>query len=652
MQDNIRFISFADIKVPEFKEVRGKNYVQFGEDNKFPNKLIEMFDKSSKHNAIVLGKVNYIVGKGMVLKSGQEVPFTESPNPAESLDELVKKCCIDIEVFGGFYMEVHWNDAGQIGAMYHVPYQKVRSNKDNTEYHVKDWSVYDRKDAEVILGFNPKNPQGKQIFFYKEYRPNVETYTLPNYLGALNWIETDIEVSKYHLSVTKNGMFSSKMISFFQGVPTEEEQKNIEKRFKRKFTGSENAGNIVLSFNDDPNKKPEVIDLSATDLDKHFDILNKTIQQEIFAGHQITSPMLFGIKTEGQLGGRSEMRDAYEIFKNTYCNDKQQALEQTFTELAKYWGVQDECVIVPIEPIGFEFSEATIVQFAPKAWILEKLGIDIAKYPELQTEQVQQGALANVTGRQQQQLMRIVRLFTKGQLTKAQAALQLKAFGLTDEDINSYLGLDDDPATEDYFSSQSEDDKLIAEFAACGEKKSDYFIVKSQKVFGFADDMVTTLEAEVLDLIKKDKRVTAEVIAQTINITPEAARKVIDTLEKSGRLTAKATRIGQDIIIERKLVEPLSKITDEKPVTTSYKIMYSYEWKDGFSDSDIGTSRDFCRRLLGLNKLYTRAEIEGMSRRLGYSVFDRKGGWYTMKNGVHSKECRHNWTSQIVIKKI
>lgn len=646
MQDNIRFISFADIKVPEFKEVRGKNYVQFGDDNNFPNKLIEMFDKSSKHNAIVLGKVNYIVGKGMTFKSGAENTFITAPNPAESLNELVKKCCIDIEVFGGFYTEVHWNDAGSIGAMYHMPYQKVRSNKDNTEYHIKDWTVYDRKAAEVVLGFNPANPHGKQIFFYKEYRPNVETYTLPNYLGALNWIETDIEVSKYHLSVTKNGMFSSKMISFFQGVPSAEEQTTIEKRFKRKFTGSENAGNIVLTFNDDPAKKPEVIDLSATDLDKHFDILNKTIQQEIFAGHQITSPMLFGIKTEGQLGGRNEMREAFEIFKSTYCNDKQQALEQTFTELAKYWGINDSLVITPIEPIGIEFSENTLVQFAPKAWILEKLGIDLSKYPELQQpEQTQQGALANVTGRQQQQLLRIVRLFTKGQLTKAQAALQLKAFGLTDEDVNAYLGLDDDPNTEDFFSSQSEDDKLIAEFAACGEKKSDYLIVQKQKVFGFADDMISTLEAEILDLIKKDKRITPDVIAQTLNVSAAGAQKIIDNLENTGRLKAKATRIGSDIIIERTLTQPLSKITDEKPVTTSYKIMYSYE---GPQDS---RNRAFCARLLELDKLYTRGEIEAISRRLGYSVFDRRGGWWTKPNGEHSPSCRHIWQSQIVIKR-
>ena len=42
-----------------------------------------------------------------------------------------------------------------------------------------------------------------------------------------------------------------------------------------------------------------------------------------------------------------------------------------------------------------------------------------------------------------------------------------------------------------------------------------------------------------------------------------------------------------------------------------------------------------------LNRLYTRYDIEQISQRLGYSVWDRKGG----------DDCRHRWVSQIVVKK-
>jgi hypothetical protein len=88
-----------------------------------------------------------------------------------------------------------------------------------------------------------------------------------------------------------------------------------------------------------------------------------------------------------------------------------------------------------------------------------------------------------------------------------------------------------------------------------------------------------------------------------------------------------------------------------RPKTTAFLIRYSYEWKAGYSNADLSTSRDFCKYVLAANKMYSRSEIETMSARLGYSVFDRRGGWWTMPNGKHSESCRHIWQSNIVTRK-
>ncbi len=68
----------------------------------------------------------------------------------------------------------------------------------------------------------------------------------------------------------------------------------------------------------------------------------------------------------------------FQIMKSTYVNDKQQALELLFKEITG----QDH-KIIPVEPIGFEFSEQTLLQIAPKKWLLEKIGIDSSLYPEI-----------------------------------------------------------------------------------------------------------------------------------------------------------------------------------------------------------------------------------------------------------------------------
>jgi hypothetical protein len=81
-------------------------------------------------------------------------------------------------------------------------------------------------------------------------------------------------------------------------------------------------------------------------------------------------------------------------------------------------------------------------------------------------------------------------------------------------------------------------------------------------------------------------------------------------------------------------------------VKTQLSIRYRYEWNEDVPDEERDTlshpSRPFCKKLMELNRLYTRQDIEQISERLGYSVWDRKGG----------DDCRHRWVSQIITRKI
>ena len=44
--------------------------------------------------------------------------------------------------------------------------------------------------------FNPKNAAGEsQVLFYKDYRPDLLHYPLPDYFGAKQYIEIDTEIS-------------------------------------------------------------------------------------------------------------------------------------------------------------------------------------------------------------------------------------------------------------------------------------------------------------------------------------------------------------------------------------------------------------------------------------------------------------------------
>ena len=654
---DLRFLGFAEARQPEYKEKKGIGYMLYGDRNDYPNYLVELFNKSAKHNAIIKSKVHYITGNGWT-GSDEAQTFIAKVNRMESLNELTRKVSLDVELFGGYYLELIWSATGQLAEVWHCDYTKIRTNKDNTQFWYKDEWKDNKEDFIVYPAFNPSFPTGKQILYVKEYRPDMGIYSLPGYFGALNYIESDIEISKTVLGNAQTGFSASKLITLPNGEPSDDEKRNIEKRFTNRFSGSDGK-KFILAFVNDSARKPIVEDLGASDITKEdFAKVDSLIQTNIFSGHQITTPSIFGIAEAGKLGARSEMRDGYEIFKNTYVNSKQMHLEGVFNMLANFRGIQDPALkITPTEPIGFEFTEAILKEIAPKEWLLEKAGIDITKYPTAvtgtPTEQLSVNEhIKSLKGREWQNMQRIIREFTKGKINREQATAMLKTgYALSDEEITTWLGSEELEFADQDFS-------LFLEF---GEDKNDFNIWKTKQRFSDEEDLqtfadVSQLESNILDQISKQKDVTPEVLAKVLKTDVKTINNVLADLEERGILKSKSTSIGKgidkNVIIERELSKPLAKIVEDvKPTTTEILIRYSYAWIAGYSNSDIDTSRPFCKTLLAANRFYSRSDIEQISARLGYSVWDRRGGWWTKPSGKHSESCRHQWQTNVVTRK-
>ena len=704
---DLRVLTFAEARQPEFKEKKGIDggYIKYGENNDYPEYIVDLYNKSSKHSAIVKSKVHYITGNGWSGEADAQA-FIDKANRVESLNDLTRKVSLDIEIFGGAYIEVIWDLSGNIAELWHCDYTKIRTNKDNTQYWYKeDWKD-NKVKPDVIRAFNTKQPNGKQILYVKEYRPNIGIYGLPSYFAALNYIESDIEVSKHILGNAQTGFSASKLITLPNGEPSDEEKRNVDNRLRKTYSGADGK-KYMIAFVNDISRKPVVDDLGTSDLTKEdFSRVDSLIQTNIFSGHQITTPSIMGIAEAGKLGTRTEMRDGYEIFKNTYVNAKQMHLESVFNMLAKLKGVISEIKIIPTEPLGIEFSEQIISQNMTKDEIREKLNLPILQADASSASQrvvdgitalsplVANKVLESMTpdeiraliglpsttipqldatgnplppaeglsvnehikglkGREWQNMQRIIREFNKGKINREQAAAMLKSgYALSDEEVSTWLGSDELQAEFD-----AQDYKVFFDF---GENKESFNIWKSKKRFNdetdfylFAD--VNQLESDILDQISKQKDITPEVLADVLDEDVNTINTVLKDLEDRKILKVKETKIGKginsNIVVSRELTQPLSKAVGEtKPQTTEILVRYSYDWISGFNDSDISTSRPFCKELLRANKLYSRSEIEMISARLGYSVWDRRGGWWN-DGGTISESCRHQWLTNIVTRK-
>jgi DNA-binding transcriptional MerR regulator len=639
------------------QEKRGYDYIPFGDRNDYPTYLLWLYNKSAKHNAIINGKCVYILGNGLKSEDPAGEIFLKKANESQSWDQLMKLACLDIENFGGVYFQVIPKLAGGYN-YYHIAYERMRTNEyNNTFYYKKEWNNNMLKPETSYPKFRPGIAE-TSIFYYKEYRCGKAPYALPSWVAACNWVESDIEVSRHTLTNAKTGFSSSKFINFYNGEPEEQKKAKIQARLENAATGAEGK-KLLIGFNNDPAKKPTVDDLGASDLTKEdFSGVDNLITNNIFSGHNITHPLLFGIQQEGKLGNASELKTAYEIFKNTYVTHKQKQIEEIVGYFSSVAGVEAEYKIKDVEPVGIELDPVQFKELIPKEWILEKLGIDPSKYGIEPTAQVVAQSLGNeklvqLSGRQQQNLMRIVRLFSQGKLTKAQSAIQLQAYGFTNDQINQYLGLDDNPSTNDQAFSEDEEDEYIADmFLEFGEDRANYTVIKSEVYLGDDEDMRQTFavvgeyterEAKILELLKKQPDLTNDKIAEALKYEKAIVNDIIESLTKSGVILP-LTEGGKVI---RKITERLPKT-----VLPEIKVLYSYEKRSDVAGPELlPTSRPFCRRMVSISKtrLFTRQDIQRLSERLGYSVFTRAGGFWN-NSGVVEFHCRHAWIKNVVIK--
>jgi hypothetical protein len=646
-------------KVPLFIENKSQQWVSYGVENDYPNYLLNLYRRSAKHNAIVNGKVGYIVGKGWT--SEEETPaakaFLDSPtfpNAYDSMNDLTQKLTLDMEIYNGFALEVTWSRGGGIAEICHVDFHRVRADKDEKMFYVYDW--YDEYEVRQfpqlnqvnqIPAFDPDNRIGKQLFYYRAYSAGVKVYPLPEYLGGTAYIELDVEIANFHVNNIKNNFWGSYLINFPNGIPTPEESDAIERQMKMKFGGTDNAGRFLVNFSDSPETKPELTPLTPSDLDKQFDILNKTVQQEIFVAHRVTSPMLFGVKTEGQLGGRAEMVESYEIFKATYIEDRVQRIERSVNYLASFNGVTG-LKLQPTEPISEQLTEAALLQILSRDELREKAGYE----PELlkpneavAPQEMGNSVLAGLSASQQDKMLRVVRKYSKGDLTKEQATIMLQGFGLPAEQVDLFLG--------EPMEFNSDEDKFEQVAMQFGVDADNYQVLRSKPVRFEADNSVMAefmevepenkaLDKKILAEIKRTKKVDADQISRRLDVPLEKVSERIEYLISKGQVT-----------IENRIARIAD--TPDTDAEEAFEIRYKYDWRPEFKSNAASLetgSREFCKTLLRLNKLYTRQDIDQMTAIMGYSVWDRRGEWYTLPGtNISRPSCRHIWQQQIVVRK-
>jgi hypothetical protein len=261
-------------------------------------------------------------------------------NPTENVTDVLKKCSLDFMLFGGFALNIVKNREGGIAEIYHIDFSRLRSGKIDTEtdkvkcyYYCPDWKNTRKYAPEEYPAFDMNDKSESQVFYFKTYIPSMSYYPIPDWSAGQRSIETDIESKNFHMCNLRNGMLPSLFFQFNNGIPPEEDQRIMTRALEEQYGGSDNAGRAVISFNENPETAPTIIQIQRNDNDTYYKDLNEDIVRSILSSHRVSSAELFGIATAGKLGGSDEITQHSEYFRKMVIMPYQNEILPVFNKL-------------------------------------------------------------------------------------------------------------------------------------------------------------------------------------------------------------------------------------------------------------------------------------------------------------------------------
>jgi len=660
---NLDLIKLSHYNIPHLVEDPRHDWVSFGEDNLYPNYLLELFLGSAINGALIKSIGAMIYGEGLAATNVDENTDTKESYLRlnellhNSDDDVLKDLAMDLKLFGGCYVNVIWSrDRSKIAKMNHIPAQYIRSGKMidgeiDTYYYSANWAKSKKAEYKPrpYKAFSTKDrTHASQILMIRDKNPALFYGFAPDYVAATDWIQMELEIAQFHLSNITSGMTPSMHVGFSNGVPTEEERRTIERQLNQKFSGSGNAGKILITFNDGKETQPIIEPIQMNDAQSAWEGMSKQAVNQILAGHRVTSPILFGIRSEGGgLGNNAdELRDAYSLFNNTVIIPFQNILLKGLDKIFKVNNINLDLYFKSLKPADFIDLEVTKTQSEEDQ---EKEGVT---KEDINTDNLKQ---------EFKDLKDIDTSPTEGMIEEAKKGLEWRkeygrggtqiAVARARSIINGDLSLDTISRMNSFFARHEVDKQAegfspgeegfpsagrIAWALWGGDAGQSWAKKKVKEIEGVRanlsddefDDLFEALEGEQIDLDKWE--VVDEQDEGHIEDYEGWADSLIEKLDKE--------KFADEIISKEDSFSYLDK--------SYYRVRFKYIKKSRKANKPGNGTRKFCENMMRLASAgfvyriedIDKASREGVNKQLGhkgraYDLFKFKGGVY----------CRHAW---------
>lgn len=353
-----KLLQLANYVKPSLVEDKSKDWVLNGYANSFFDYIIDRYNGSPTNAALIDAYRDRIYGKGLSIVNSK----TNASEFASLISILrpkeVRKLVSDMELFGSCVGQIRYAKSSKrrIAKIEHIERKMVAPGKANasgdiTKYWVcNDWSNTNMNKPKSIPAFGESANAPIEIFEIKPYKAGKTYYADPNYLAGLQYAMLEEEISNFSVNHIKNGLSMGWVINFNNGIPEEEVQEEIERDVHSKTTGSNNAGRVIISFNDNKESAPTVEAIPDNANHEQWQFWANEARQQLLVAHRVTTPMLFGVKDNTGLGNNAnELKEGSKLLHETTIRPKQNEILDVLQEIIAVNDLSSPLTFIPLE---------------------------------------------------------------------------------------------------------------------------------------------------------------------------------------------------------------------------------------------------------------------------------------------------------------
>jgi hypothetical protein len=388
MSNNVHILNLSAYTTPVIQESKRDAWVDFGESNNYYQFLLDRYTNSTTNSAIINNISRLIYGRGLSAVDASRKPNEYAQAMALFNKDCLRKIAIDRKMLGQFAIQVHYNDKhDKILKAFHMPVNLLRAEKCNKDgeieayYYSDDWTDVKKYPPTRIPAYGYSKDK-IEILFSKPYAVGMKYYSYVDYNGAVPYALLEEEVADYLINEVQNGFSGTKVVNFNNGVPTEEQQSIITNKVLSKLTGSKGQ-KVIVAFNDNMDTKTTVDDLPLNDAPEHYTYLSEECMRKIMLGHNVTSPLLFGIAgANGFSSNADELQNSFILFNNMVIKPLQDEILEALDTILSFNGISLNLFFKTLKPL--EFTDLENAQNTEQ--VAEETGTELSKQESLDNE--------------------------------------------------------------------------------------------------------------------------------------------------------------------------------------------------------------------------------------------------------------------------